>query len=152
VNTIKSLVAHYQSQPRVKFGPAPPRPKKINRATFQADLDRVRRANERYFLIGTVLIGVLFVALLAVIVLSLDHPDRMQWVGAGFGGTQLAVLGLYRRWWGERNQADMLRAALPYLSDEALQEFVDDLWRRQTRRAPPSPPPPAPAAAGDQHG
>lgn len=132
MSKLVDVLNRYRTPIRIVYGPSETTPSPalppFDRESFRQDLQTVRAANEKYFRVGIALLAILFVALLVVIVLSLDKPERLQWVGAGFGGSQLVVLAFFRSWWKERSQADLLLSILPYLPDASLRQVVDRLW------------------------
>jgi hypothetical protein len=116
----------------VKGSEAATQPQSKDALALQHSLAAISVKNEKYFVCGIVMAGVLFVALIVAAFLQISRPnsDLVKFANPLFGTSAVAIVWWMFKTWREKSYTDCILALIPNVDEETLKLIVKALVNR----------------------
>ena len=105
----------------------------IGRETLKADLSALQRTNEKYFKLGAVMAGLLFIALVVLSFVQLNLGGIGKAVPPILGTSAAGTVWGTMRNWREKCYTDCIFALIPVADDAMLKIIVTALLRHLSK-------------------
>ena len=103
---------------------------RIHRESLLKDLRQHSKSNEKYFIVGVLMLVALFITMIVVTLKQLNNPDTIKVVMAAFGGSATLLVSRMFKMWREKNLTDVLLWVGLSEGEEKFKAIVEALAKR----------------------